>query len=112
MKPKIDANKKYTSGGNPVELLHRAPEGWPSIYVWYGVVDNCVRIWDDEGRHDAQKCNPLRDLIEVREPLEVMVVVNCHGKPEAITTSTIDGWDSSFPKNAPHTLRRFREVIE
>ncbi len=112
MKPKIDPTKKYTSGGRPVELLYRVPQGWPSIYVWQGVVDNSVRTWDDEGRHDACKHNPLRDLIEVREPMDVMVLVNCHGKPESVTAAALDGWDTAFPQNAPHTIRKFREVIE
>lgn len=110
---KIDPNKKYTSGGNPVEFLHRAPEGWPSPYVWNGLVDEGEMSWTDEGLHDIDDgTNPQRDLIEVLEPLEVMVVFNCNGEPEAITTSTIDGWDTAFPKNAPHTIRKFREVIE
>jgi hypothetical protein len=112
MKPKIDPNKKYTSGGYPVEHLHRAPDGWPGPYTWMGWVDERAMSWTDEGLEDADWLDSHFDLIEVREPLEVMVVMNCHGRPEAITSSTLNGWDTAFPQNAPHTIKKFREVIE
>ncbi len=108
---KIDPSKKYTSGGKPVEFLHRAPDGWRCAYPWRGIVGVKERTWTDDGWCYAC-CTSSKDLIEVREPLEVMVVVNCHGKPECITSRELDGWDSAFPSKAPHTLRKFREVVE
>ena len=111
MKPKIDATKKYTSGGHPVEFLHRSPEGWPGIFPWKGIVGRHERTWTDNGTHYSETISNL-DLIEVSEPLEVMVVVNCHGKPEALSSAAMAGWDSAFPSKAPHRLAKFREVIE
>ena len=108
---KIDPSKKYTSGGKPVEFLHRAPDGWTGAFPWKGIAGGREQTWTDDGFHYIGIGSAL-DLIEVREPLEVMVAVNRHGKPECVTTSTLDGWDTAFPQNAPHTLRKFREVIE
>ena len=108
---KIDPSKKYTSGGKPVEFLHRAPEGWPGPFPWRGIVNGAPSSWTDDGWCYAGSPSS-NDLIEVREPMEVMVVMNCDGKPEAITSSTLNGWDTAFPQNAPHTIKKFREVIE
>lgn len=112
MKPKIDRNKKYTSNGNPVEYLHRAPEGWPEEFPWRGIVNGDALTWTDEGCFCADYANNPNNLVEVCEPLEVMVAVNCHGEPESVSCSTVEGWDAAFPQNAPHRLVKFREVIQ
>jgi hypothetical protein len=78
---KIDPSKKYTSGGHPVEHLHRAPEGWPIPYPWRGVVNGLGMSWTDEGRYNKILTNADRDLIEVREPLRARVLVSNLEKP-------------------------------
>ena len=108
---KIDPSKKYTSGGNPVEFLHRAPDGWTGAFPWKGIAGGREQTWTDDGFHYIGIGSAL-DLIEGPEPLEVMVVVNCHGKPEALSSAAMAGWDSAFPSKAPHRLAKFREVIE
>jgi hypothetical protein len=78
---KIDPNKKYTSGGHPVEFLHRAPEGWPIPYPWRGVVNGFGMSWTDEGRYNKILTNADRDLIEVREPLRIKLAVDPENRP-------------------------------
>jgi hypothetical protein len=78
---KIDPSKKYTSGGHPVEHLHRAPEGWPSVYPWRGLVDGVIKAWTDEGRLNGDYPDARFDLIEVREPLRAKVAVHPNGNP-------------------------------
>lgn len=111
MKPKIDPNKKYTSGGHPVELLHRTPEGWPGRFPWRGIVNGAPSSWTDDGWVYSGTASS-EDLIEVREPLEVMIVVNCRSEVRGLTLIEMVEWDRVCPNDAPHTLRKFREVIE
>jgi hypothetical protein len=74
----IDASKKYTSGGHPVTLLHRAPEGWPTKFTWRGIVDGVERLWTTEGQYYLGNKSG-HDLTEVREPLRAKVAVHPNG---------------------------------
>jgi hypothetical protein len=75
----IDAAKKYTSGGHPVEHLHRAPEGWAGPYPWRGMANGGEKTWTDEGKFYIWENYSEDDLTEVREPLRVWAVVNSDG---------------------------------
>ena len=108
---KIDPSKKYTTrDGRPVEFLHRAPEGWPSGYPWRGVVGSGTASWDDDGRFYDDSAQCLQDLVEVREPLEVLVVVDARNRP-AVLGGNAAGWDHTYPEHAPHRIATFREVM-
>ena len=66
---KIDPSKKWKSGGRPVSLLHRKPDGWPTPYVWEGVVgDEDVESWTEDGLYDIaeDRCSQDLDLVEDR----------------------------------------------
>lgn len=69
---KIDPTKKYrTRGGQEVTLLHRVPDGWPTIYPWRGIVCNSPSSWTDGGEEDIDdEVGSPHDLVEVREPRE------------------------------------------
>ena len=94
---KIDPSKKYQTGdGKSVELLHRKPEGWPSKYVWWGTVNGEVRSWQEDGRWKSELSS--MDLVEVREPMRVRMLVKDEFNMRWIYTSTDvdnlikDGW--------------------
>ena len=107
---KIDLSKKYTCNGHPVEFLHRRPEGWPGQYQWVGLANGVQQTWTDEGLH--YKKYPISDfnLVEVREPLEIELVVTGDGQYFA-TLFNPDHWDKVNPNNAPHRTAKFREVL-
>ena len=108
---KIDPSKKYTTrDGRPVEFLHRAPEGWPGEYPWRGIVGSGTASWDDDGRFYDDSAQCLQDLVEVREPLEVQLVVDSKG--EVFTGKRQAAWyDSTIPDRAPFRIATFREVM-
>lgn len=106
---KIDPTKKYTSNGEPVEFLHRAPDGWPGKYSLRGMVSGLIMYWTDDGRYNIGISSP-EDLIEVREPMEITKIVGLDGKIwDSICTP--EEWDKTFARNSPHRLVKFREVI-
>ena len=108
---KIDPSKKYqTRDGMPVEFLHRAPEGWPGKYPWRGFVERVTVTWDDEGKEFGPNNDRSSDLIEVREPMEVLVVVDARNRP-AVLGGNAAGWDHTYPEHAPHRIATFREVL-
>ena len=108
---KIDPSKKYTTrDGRPVKFLHRAPEGWPGEYPWRGFVDKLSRTWDDDGREFSSKTNTPSDLVEVREPLEVRLVIDGRGEIWGLAEeNTAKFYDRSWPSDAPHRIATFVE---
>ena len=108
---KIDPSKKYTTrDGRPVECLHRAPEGWPGGYPWRGVVGGGSQTWDDNGRAFSDDIKSRCDLLEVREPLEVLIVVDAKNR-HVVFGGNAAAWDHASPEHAPHRIATFREVI-
>ena len=100
----IDASKKYTSGGHPVTLLHRAPEEWPTKFPWRGIVDGVERLWTTEGQYYLGG-ESGHDLTEVREPLRARVLVNHANKP----VRTVEANESAANM---HPAWRIIEMIE
>ena len=68
--------------------------------------------WTDNGHYYFGDHEKHSNLIEVRDPLEVMVVVNCRNEIHGTSSLALEYLDQALPKDAPHTLRKFREVIE
>jgi hypothetical protein len=106
----IDTSKKYTSGGHPVECLHRAPEGWTDTCPWRGIVKGESRTWSDCGRFGLLASN--LDLVEVREPLRAKVLITDLQKPYSIVdcdgVTVPNGWHiiemiEVMPANNPPT---------
>jgi hypothetical protein len=106
---KIDPSKKYrTRCGSPVTCLHRAPEGWPTPFPWRGAIDRRGSgVWTDDGSFTDREENHRFDLIEVREPMRLRMLVKDEFNMRWIYTSTDvddlikDGW----------TLKEFVEVM-
>ena len=110
---KIDPSKKYTTrDGMPVTHLHRAPEEWPSGYPWRGVVGGGSQTWDDDGRALTADSECPSDLVEVREPLEVNLVIDGAGKVYRFAEeNTAKFYDGNWPSRAPFRIATFREVL-
>jgi hypothetical protein len=104
----IDSSKKYTSGGHPVEHLHRVPDGWPIPCTWRGFVNEKERTWTDDGKCFENRDSAL-DLIEVCEPLEFPLIVNSKSQPVSAIKLDPHYWDMSYPSEAPHRLVTFIE---
>jgi hypothetical protein len=105
---KIDPSKKYrTRSGRTVEFLHRAPEGWPGERPWRGIVAGEPLTWMDNGSEINEATGSADDLVEVREPMRLKMLVKDEFNMRWIYTSTDvddlikDGW----------TLKEFVEVM-
>ena len=105
---KIDPSKKYmTRDGKPITHLHRAPEGWPTSFPWRGIVgEEAALTWNEDGVvYIGEKSQD--DLVEVREPMRLRMLVKDESNMRWIYTSTDvddlikDGW----------TLKEFVEVM-
>ena len=107
---KIDPSKKYTTrDGRPVTHLHRVPDGFKTKYPWRGIIYQEEVRWTDSGTF-IEGSTRSHDLVEVREPLEIELVVTGNGKWFATLLNT-DHWDKVNPNNAPHRTAKFREVM-
>jgi hypothetical protein len=106
---KIDPSKKYTSGGHPVEFLHRAPEGYPDPYPWRGMVDGEEFTWTDEGYHIIGDPHPDLDLTEAVEPKTIWVNEYLHD--QSYSYSTKEEAVGIADPCAVRTAVEYREVV-
>jgi len=110
---KIDPTKKYrTRDGRSVEFLHRFPDGWPTQWPVRGVVDGMEMSWDDDGIECSSGKPSRRDLFEVREPLEVILILDDDGTPFGFADMDVKTFDVLKKPNAEYRTAKFREVIE
>ena len=107
---KIDPSKKYTSGGHPVEFLHRAPEGWSGDYPWRGIVNGNEYTWTDEGVHLIGYPDHDSDLTEAIEPKTIWV--NEYKGHGFYHNSKEDAERAGVGSNYIRTAVEYREVVK